>query len=239
VTKYVAFVVNYNGANMAAPFQFTILPPPSIDPAETAWKRGTEKSFTVKPDIVSAYLDGTALEAKSYTVSGTKLSVKSSAVANLNWGDHTLTVETSSGSVSAKVTIEPSMGYSSNTGNQHTKGGSKYIIFIASDPVSKVYVNGTEISSEHYTISDNKNITLKASYLNTLKADTTYTITATVSNNGKTQDVSSSFKILSGGSGGSAGTAPQTGDPAPTLWAALLLVSCLGAAVVLPRLRKE
>ena len=245
VTKYVAFVVNYNGVNMAAPFQITILPPPSIDPAETSWKRGTEKTFTVKPDIISASIDGTALDAKSYTVSGTTLNVKSSAVSTLIWGDHTLTAETSSGPVSAKITIEPSLGYSSVTGNQHTKGGSKNIIFIASDPVSKVYVNGTEISAEHYSISDSKNITLKASYLNTLKADTTYTITVTVSNNAKTMDVSSNFKILSGGSGnssasgGSAGVAPQTGDSSPFLWMALLLVSGCGFAAILPRLRKE
>ena len=239
VTKYVAFVVSYRGVNMAAPFQITILPPPSIDPTTVNWKRGTEKSFTVKPDIVNASIDGNAIEAKNFTAAGTKLTVKSGAVASLTWGEHTLTAETSSGPVSAKINIEPSLGWSSNTGNQHTKGGSKNIIFIASDPVSKVCVNGTEISSEHYSISDGRNITLKASYLNTLKADTTYTITVTVSNDGKTAEVSSNFKILSGGSGGSAGTAPQTGDSAPFLWMALLLASGCGFAVILPRLRKE
>ena len=253
LTKYVAFVVNYNGTNMAAPLPITLLPAPSIDPAETSWKRGTDKSFTVKPDIVNAYLDGAAIGASSFTASGTNLTVKASAIASYAWGEHTLSVDTSAGSVSAKVTIEPSLGYSSSTGNQHAKGGSNSIIFIASDPVSKVYVNGTEISSEHYTISDGKNITLKASYLNTLKADTSYTITATVSNNGKTADVSSSFKITSGGSGGSSGgsggssggsgsssgTAPATGDSTPVLWIALLILSGCGCAVVLPRLRKE
>ncbi len=239
VTKYFGFAVDYRGQNLAAPYAVTILPPPTIDPTAVNWKRGTEKAFTVKPDITKVSIDSIALDSSNYTASGNKLTVKPAAIANLVWGDHTLSVDTTSGPVSAKITIEPSLGWSSNTGNQHTKGGSKNIIFIASDPVTKVFVNGTEISSEHYTISDSKNITLKASYLNTLKADTTYTITVTVSNNGKTQDVSSSFKILSGGSGGSAGTAPQTGDPAPTLWAALLLVSCLGMTVVLPRLRKE
>ena len=257
LTKYVAFVVNYNGTNMAAPLPITLLPAPSIDPAETSWKRGTDKSVTVKPDIVNAYLDGAAIGASSFTASGTNLTVKASAIASFAWGEHTLSVDTSAGSVSAKVTIEPSLGYSSSTGNQHAKGGSNSIIFIASDPVSKVYVNGTEISSEHYTISDGKNITLKASYLNTLKADTTYTITVTVSNNGKTADVSSSFKITSGGSSGgsggssggsggssggsgsSSGTAPATGDSTPVLWIALLILSGFGCAAVLPRLRKE
>ena len=260
VTKYVAFVVSYDGSNMAAPFPITILPPASIDPSDTAWKRGTDKSFTVKPDIVSASLDGAAIGASSYTASGTNLTVKASAISALTWGAHTLTVKTSAGDVSAKITIEPSLGYASSTGNQHAKGGSGNIIFIASDPVSKVYVNGTEISSEHYTISDGKNITLKASYLNTLKADTSYTITATVSNNGSTTDVSSSFKITSGGSSGgsggsssggsssggsssgsgsSSGKAPATGDSSPALWIALLILSGCGCAVVLPRLRKE
>lgn len=260
VTKYVAFVVSYDGSNMAAPFPITILPPASIDPSDTAWKRGTDKSFTVKPDIISASLDGAAIGASSYTASGTNLTVKASAISALTWGAHTLTVKTSAGDVSAKITIEPSLGYASSTGNQHAKGGSGNIIFIASDPVSKVYVNGTEISSEHYTISDGKNITLKASYLNTLKADTTYTITATVSNNGSTADVSSSFKITSGGSSGgsggsssggsssggsssgsgsSSGKAPATGDSSPALWIALLILSGCGCAVVLPRLRKE
>ena len=239
VTKYVAFVVSYRGVNMAAPFQITILPPPSIDPTSVNWKRGTEKSFTVKPDIVNASIDGTAIDSKNFTAGGNSLTVKSGAIASLTWGEHTLTVETSSGPISAKLNIEPSLGWSSNTGNQHTKGGSKNIIFIASDPVSKVCVNGTEISAEHYSISDGRNITLKASYLNTLKADTTYTITATVSNDGKTAEVSSYFKILSGGSGGSSGTAPQTGDSAPFLWMALLLASGCGFAVILPRLRKE
>ena len=247
---------------MAAPFPFTIVPPASIDPTETTWKRGTDKSFTVKPDIVSASLDGAAIGNSSYTASGTSLTVKASAISSLTWGEHTLTVKTSAGDVSAKITIEPSLGYASSTGNQHAKGGSGNIIFIASDPVSKVYVNGTEISSEHYTISDGKNITLKASYLNTLKADTTYTITATVSNNGETKDVSSSFKITSGGSSGggsssggsssggsssggsssggsSSGKAPATGDSTPTLWIALLILSGCGCAVILPRLRRE
>ncbi len=261
VTKYVAFVVNYNGSSMAAPFPITILPPASIDPSDVSWKRGTDKSFTVKPDIISASLDGAAIGASSYTASGTNLTVKASAISALTWGVHTLTVKTSAGDVSAKITIEPSLGYASSTGNQHAKGGSGNIIFIASDPVSKVYVNGTEISSEHYTISDGKNITLKASYLNTLKADTSYTITATVSNNGSTTDVSSSFKITSGGSSGgsssggssggsssggsssgsgsSSGKAPATGDSSPALWIALLILSGCGCAVVLPRLRKE
>ena len=257
VTKYVAFVVNYNGSSMAAPFPITILPPASIDPSDVSWKRGTDKSFTVKPDIISSSLDVAAIGASSYTASGTNLTVKASAISSLTWGVHTLTVKTSAGDTSAKITIEPSLGYASSTGNQHAKGGSGNIIFIASDPVSKVYVNGTEISSEHYTISDGKNITLKASYLNTLKADTTYTITATVSNNGSTTDVSSSFKITSGGSGGgsssggsssggsssgsgsSSGKAPATGDSSPALWIALLLLSGCGCAVVLPRLRKE
>ena len=238
VTKYVAFVISYKGVNMAAPQAITILPPPTFDPTEVSWKRGTEKGFTVKPDIVSASLDGSPIAENHYTAAGTKLTVKAGAIASLNWGEHTLTVNTTSGPVSAKVKVEPSLGYSSNTGNQHTKGGSKIITFIASDPISRVYVNGAELSAEHYTL-DGKNVTLKASYLNTLKANVTYTITVTVTNNGNSADVSSSFKILSGGPGGSSGAAPQTGDGDYVLYTALLLLSVGGCALLLPRLRRE
>ena len=115
---------------------------------------------------------------------------------------------------------------------------TSFITFIASDPISRVYVNGAELSAEHYTL-DGKNVTLKASYLNTLKADAAYTITVTVTNNGNSADVSSSFKILSGGPGGSSGAAPQTGDGEVYLWAALLLFSVGGCALLLPRLRRE
>ena len=146
VTKYVAFVVNYDGTTWLrpSPSPFCLCQHRSH---RDHWKRGTEKSFTVKPDIINAYpwtAPPSALPA--YTASGTNLTVKASAISALTWGAHTLTVKTSAGDVSAKITIEPSLGYASSTGNQHAKGGSGNIIFIASDPVSKVYVNGTEIA---------------------------------------------------------------------------------------------
>ncbi len=244
VTKYVGFTADYNGTAMAAPYEIKILPPPSISPTSDTWKRNGEKSFTVKPDVKGVTIDGTAVDSKNYTVSGNTLKFpKGAAIASLSYGEHTLTVETSSGPVSAKITIDPSLGYSANTGNQHTKGSSKSMIFIASDPVKTVKVNGTELSDENYTISDDKKIvTLKPAYLNTLKAGSTYTITCTLATGDKDVDVATTFTILSGksgGSGGSGGKTPQTGDPAPTLWVALLLVSGCGAAALLPRLRRE
>ena len=247
VTKYVGFTVDYNGTVMAAPYEIKILPPPSIDPTTVTWKKGVEKSFTVKPDVKSVSIDGSAVDSKNYTVSGNTLKFpKGTAIADLSWGEHTLTVETSSGPVTAKITIEPSLGYSSNTGNQHAKGSSKTLIFIASDPIKTIKVNGTEVSSENFTLSaDKKTVTLKAAYLNTLKANETYNITATVTAGGKDTDVSSTFKITpggsssSGGSGSSSGSSPQTGDSSPTLWVALLLLSGGAVAAILPRLRRE
>ena len=50
VTKYVAFVVSYRGVNMAAPFQITILPPPSIDPTRTYPHRGDQLRPGVRQD---------------------------------------------------------------------------------------------------------------------------------------------------------------------------------------------
>ena len=149
-------------------------------------------------------------------------------------------METSSGTVTAKVTLNPSLGYSENTGNKHTKGGTKTLIFIASDPVKSVKVNGKEISADNYKLSDDKKtITLKASYLNSLDADKDYTISAVVTAQNKDWEVSASFRILSGGSGGSAGHAPQTGDASPALWIALLLLSGATVAVLLPKMKKQ
>ena len=246
VTKYVGFAVNYRGTNLAAPYAFTVVPNASIDPTEATWKRGTDKSFTVKPNTVSVAIDGVTITKETYTVSGNKLTLKPAAISIFGYGEHTLTVQTSAGPVTAKITLEPSLGYSSFTGNQHTKGGNKVITFIASDPVVKVKVNGTEISAENYTLSeDKKNITLTAAYLNTLKADTTYTITAVIMADEKETEVSSSFRILTGGSGnssssgGSAGRAPQTGDTDTSLWLALLMISGCTAVAILPRLKKE
>lgn len=217
-TKYVAFIVSYRGSEMAAPYQITLYPSSSIEPDLVSWKRGTEKSFTVKPDIKKVFIDSTELDAKNYSVSGMALTVKPAAIASLVWGQHTLTATTSSGQASAVISVEPSLGYSSSTGNQHVKDNSRNLIFIASDPVVKVYVNGEELGTDKYLLNDgSKNITLKASYLNTLNADTYYTITATVTNNGNYQDVSSGFKILPSGSkvpttpGSSGGSSTSSG----------------------------
>ena len=236
ITKYVAFQVTYKGQIMAAPYPITLAPAPSIDPTETTWKVFTAKSFTVKPDVKSVSIDGTALGKDDYSVSGNTLTLNRSVVAKLSRAEHTLTVETKDGNVTAKITVVPSLGYSDKTGNQHTKGGSKNIIFIASDPIKSVKVGGKELPADAYTLSEDKTtITLKPSYLNSL-AENTYTISVVVTANGKDYDLSSNFKIISTGA---AGYAPPTGDTSPALWIALLLVSGGSLVALLPRLKRE
>ena len=236
ITKYVAFQVTYKGQIMAAPYPITLAPAPSIDPTETTWKVFTSKSFTVKPDVKSVSIDGTALGKDDYSVSGNTLTLNRSVVAKLTRAEHTLTVETKDGNVTAKITVVPSLGYSDKTGNQHTKGGSKNIIFIASDPIKSVKVGGKELPADAYTLSEDKTtITLKPSYLNSL-AENTYTISVVVTANGKDYDLSSNFKIISTGA---AGYAPATGDSSPALWVALLLVSGGSLVALLPRLKRE
>lgn len=237
VTKYLGFQVLYDGKGIAVLLPITILPPPSIDPVSADWKRSADREFTVKPDVLSVSIDGKEVPKENYTVSGTKLSFpRGKAVAELSYGEHTLTVETSSGPVSAKITIEPSLGYSSTTGNKYTLGSSRGLIFIASDPVVKVKVNGKELSPDNYKLSDDKkSITLKTTYLRTLKAGD-YTITATVTAGDKEAEVSTPFTIVAGSYNG---RTPQTGDPNGEMWLVLLLLSGAAFTALLPKLKKQ
>ncbi|MBR5094213.1 MAG: hypothetical protein IK095_03885 [Oscillospiraceae bacterium] len=237
ITKYLAFKVTYGDKVMAAPYAITLAPAPSIDPTETVWKVFTLKTFVVKPDVQSVSIDGNALKSDEYSVSGNDLTLNRSVVAKLSRDVHTLTVVTKDGTVTAKITVAPAMGYSDKTGNQHTKGGSKTIIFIASDPVKSVKVDGKELDVESYILSEDKTtITLKAAYLNTL-AEGNHTITTVVTANGKDYELSSSFKIISSGAAG--GYAPPTGDSSPAIWVALLLMSGAALIAILPRLKRE
>lgn len=166
------------------------------------------------------------------------LSLKAAFLKSLPYGEHEMTVSLNGETVTVKFTTAPSLVPKDAT--NHTKGGQKDLVFIASDPMDTVWVGKTQLKSDYYTISDDgKTITLKAAFLNTLKADTTYNITTAKSNgnNGYTYNAVSSFRILSAAS---AGATPGTGDSANFgLWIALLVISGAAIAVILPKRRKE
>lgn len=166
------------------------------------------------------------------------LSLKAAFLKSLPYGEHTMVVTLAGEEVTIKFTTAPSLVPKDAT--NHTKGGQKDLVFIASDPMDTVWVGKTQLKSDYYTISsDGKTITLKAAFLNTLKADTTYNITTAKSNgnNGYEYNAVSSFRILSAAS---AGATPGTGDSANFgLWIALLVISGAAIAVILPKRRKE
>lgn len=167
------------------------------------------------------------------------LSLKAAFLKQLPYGEHTMTVSLNGETVTVKFTTAPSLVPKDAT--NHTKGGQKDLVFIASDKMDAVWVGQTKLKTDYYTISsDGKTITLKAAFLNTLKADTTYTITTALMNaDGKTAQYSAatSFKIISAAT---AGATPGTGDSANFgLWIALLVISGAAIAVILPKKHKE
>ena len=239
LTKVFAFLFDYEGATRAVTLTLTLAPPPSIEPDNVTWKRGVDKDFTVKPDVTSVTIDGTAVSAANFSVKDKTLTVKNAAVADLKYGEHTMVVSTKDGDVTAKINLVPSLGYPQASGNQHTKGGSKTLVYVAADPVSTVQVGGTTLTKgTHYTLSDDgKTITFLASFLNTLAGDQEYVVTATVTADGKTYDTQSTMKILTTGS---AGANPKTGDESGVaLWAAVLVLSGAAVVALIPKKKRQ
>lgn len=212
-------------------------PKPTIDPTSTVWLNTNEPlTFKITPTDTptSVKINGTELTSSQYSYNTGTITINVALLKTLAYKTtHTITVETASGPVSATFTTAPSLvakdGY-----NTHTKGGSKTLVFIASDKMTKVFVGSVELKSDQYTISsDGKTITLTAAFLNTLKADTTYTITAS----GDSGTASATFKILSASS---AGSTPKTGDESNLmLWALMLLLSGAGMLAVMPKKKKQ
>lgn len=199
----------------------------------------TALSYNASHAVSGVKVDGNTVDAANYSVSDKNvLSLKAAYLKTLKYGEHTMEVALAGKEVPIKFTTAPSLVPKDAT--NHTKGGQKDLVFIASDPMDTVWVGKTQLKSDYYTISDDgKTITLKAAFLNTLKADTTYNITTAKSNgnNGYTYNAVSSFRILSAAS---AGATPGTGDSANFgLWIALLVISGAAIAVILPKRRKE
>lgn len=199
----------------------------------------TALSYNASHPVSGVKVDDNTVGAANYSVSDKNvLSLKAAYLKTLKYGEHTMVVSLAGREVTVKFTTAPSLVPKDAT--NHTKGGQKDLVFIASDPMDTVWVGKTQLKSDYYTISDDgKTITLKAAFLNTLKADTTYNITTAKSNgnNGYTYNAVSSFRILSAAS---AGATPGTGDSANFgLWIALLVISGAAIAVILPKRRKE
>ncbi len=199
----------------------------------------TALSYNVSHAVDGVKVDGNTVDAANYSVSDKNvLSLKAAYLKTLSYGEHSLTVTTAGVDVTIKFTTAPSLVPKDAT--NHTKGGNKDLVFIASDPMNAVWVGKTQLKSDYYTISsDGKTITLKAAFLNTLKADNTYTITTAYVNSGSNTarySAATSFKILSAAS---AGATPSTGDTGLGLWIALLVVSGAAIAVLLPKQRRE
>ena len=234
-TQYVGLW--YDGQIIASPI--TVAPAPSVSFIEAnkdgKWLNLSSNTlgFNVSPDVLTVYVDGVAIDAKNYSVSDKNvLTLKSSYLASLAYGEHSLVVSTSDGDAGLKFTTAPSVA--AKNGSTHTKGGTKDLAFVSSDKVKDVYVGQTKLTSDQYTLSsDGKTITLKAAFLNTLKADTTYTLTVY----GDAGQASTTFKILSPGS---AASSPKTGDESGVaIWAAVMIASGIAAAALLPRKKKQ
>lgn len=200
----------------------------------------TALSYNASHTVSGVKVDGNTVDAANYSVSDKNvLSLKAAYLKTLKYGEHTMEVSLNGETVTVKFTTAPSLVPKDAT--NHTKGGQKDLVFIASDKMDAVWVGQTKLKTDYYTISsDGKTITLKAAFLNTLKADTTYTITTALMNaDGKTAQYSAatSFKIISAAT---AGATPGTGDSANFgLWIALLVISGAAIAVILPKKHKE
>lgn len=206
----------------------------------------TALSYNVSHAVDGVKVDGNTVDAANYSVSDKNvLSLKAAYLKTLKYGEHTMEVSLNGETVTIKFTTGPSLVPKDAT--NHTKGGSKDLVFIASDPMDAVWIGDNKLKADYYTISeDGKTITLKAAFLNTLKADNTYKIIAGKLDANGAYKVNgeqtkyyaySNFKILSAAS---AGATPSTGDTANlALWIGLLVVSGAAIAVILPKRKKE
>lgn len=207
---------------------------PTDDNKDAKWYYGDGVlKFDVSAKVTGVSVDGSTIDSKNYSVNDDGiLTLKAAFLKTLAYGEHSLTVSTDYGSASTKFTTAPSVV--AKNGSNHTKGGTKDLAFTSSDPVTEVYVGSKKLDSANYTISsDGKTITLKAAFLNTLKADTTYTLTV----KGDAGTASTTFKILSPGS---AASNPKTGDESNiALWVVVLVLSGAAAVALMPRKKKQ
>lgn len=228
----------------------------SVSPTSVTWTKGQGNlTFTVKPLLYTAYIDGVCItgsgnESKySYTWSSKSLVINSSYLSTLSAGDHILQVDAvyedkdtngnyiKAGTVYATITINgtASAAYGDNA---HVRGTSSALTFTASNPISSVYISNTLIDPANYTLSNNgKTVTLNPNFLNLLNYGTyTMTLNTTTSSNGTTATATetTTFRIVT------ANYAPATGDNSNlAIWLAVMIVSGVGAIALIPRRKKQ
>ena len=233
----VVFSFNY-GEVSAMISGFKICGAPSIKPVDSnkdcVWAYGSSTlGFKVEPDVNKVYVDGSELSSKSFSYKDGVLTLNSGFLKSIGYNEHhVLKVDTGAGVVS--IEFETRCGIEPKNGNTHTKGGRKNLEFVCSDPINRVVVGNGVLKEDMYYLSrDGKTLTLKADFLNQLKADHVYDLTVdTDAGLAYTQ-----FKILSPGS---AAANPKTGDESGMLlWAAVLVLSGIGAAALLPRRKRQ
>ena len=214
---------------------------------ESTWFSGNGTYyFTVIPDLklvagsnYSYYdvrIDGKLVGGDKLTYNGVQsFGVASSYMDNLATGNHTIEVLTSSGYVSCSFRVGATLKPVDT--DKHVIGSSKTLSFVCSDPISRVWVGGTELVNnfdDYYTLSSSgKTITLTAAFLNARTAGSTYTL--------KVQTIygdtpTCTFRILTRAQ---ASASPQTGDESNlALWATVLILSGGAMVAVVPRLKK-
>ncbi len=214
---------------------------------ESTWFSGNGTYyFTVIPDLklvagsnYSYYdvrIDGKLVGGDKLTYNGVQsFGVASSYMDNLATGNHTIEVLTSSGYVSCSFRVGATLKPVDT--DKHVIGSSKTLSFVCSDPISRVWVGGTELVNnfdDYYTLSSSgKTITLTAAFLNARTAGSTYTL--------KVQTIygdtpTCTFQILTKAQ---ASASPQTGDESNlALWATVLILSGGAMVAVVPRLKK-
>ena len=214
---------------------------------ESTWFSGNGTYyFTVIPDLklvagsnYSYYdvrIDGKLVGGDKLTYNGVQsFGVASSYMDNLATGNHTIEVLTSSGYVSCSFRVGATLKPVDT--DKHVIGSSKTLSFVCSDPISRVWVGGTELVNnfdDYYTLSSSgKTITLTAAFLNARTAGSTYTL--------KVQTIygdtpTCTFQILTRAQ---ASASPQTGDESNlALWATVLILSGGAMVAVVPRLKK-
>lgn len=218
----------------------TIAPAPAVSyndsNKEGKWENnGGSLSFDVKPDVKDVYVDGVAVADKNYSVNDKNvLTLKYGFLDSLSYGKHKIIVTTSDGNTN-ELEFTTKCGIAPKNGDSHTKGGRKNLDFVCSDPIKKVMVGTETLKADMYTLSkDGKTLTLKADFMNKLRADRTFQLTVETTEG---CIASTYFKILSPGA--ASGT-PTTGDESGImLWAAVLVLSGIGAVALIPRKKNQ
>ena len=201
-----------------------------VQPSLLLIDAGSYKYYEVAVD--GALVGGNKI---SYSAGSQRFGIASSYMDNLAPGSHTMSVRTANGYASCTFYVGATLRPVDT--DKHVIGSSKTLSFVCSEPISSVYVGGTQLVNyydDYYTLSNSRRtITLSAAFLNARTAGSTYTLSV-VTDSGS--QPSCTFQILTKAQ---ASASPQTGDESNlALWAAVLLLSGGAMVAVMPRLKK-